>query len=191
MAGLLTTAAPLLVLNLLAAPAPNLDELKERYQRKADEVVWRWDEDKAHVGASVARYRGGYDLEFKWNAPERASEATIRFRKEGREVFTLKGHRRTQFAQQGSVLYYVDFEPNTTGCVVIAYDLEWGKQLWKTNLKGLGPISHKEYRNAVMLEVNREVVTVWGEECLGRYLEFVDVKTGTTVGHRLFKDEDE
>jgi hypothetical protein len=191
MTGLLSTAAPLLVLNLLAAPAPNLDELKARYQRKADEAVWRWDEDKAHVDASVARYRGGYDLEFKWDSPDRASGATIHFRKEGKEVFTLKGHRRTQFAQQGSVLYYVDFEPSKTGCAVIAYDLEKGKQLWRTNLKGLGPIGHKDYRNAVLLEVNREVVTVWGDECLGRYLEFVDVKTGTTVGHRLFKDEDD
>ena len=191
MTGLLTTAAPLLVLNLLAAPAPNLDDLKARYQHKADEAVWRWDEDRANVSASVARYKGGYDLEFKWNAPERASVATICFRKDGKEVFVLKGHHRTQFAQQGSVLYYADFQPSATGCAVIAYDLERGKQLWKTNLKGLGPIGHKDYRNAVLLDVNREVVAVWGEECLGRYLEFVDVKSGTTVGHRLFKDEDE
>jgi hypothetical protein len=190
MTGLLATAAPLLVVNLLAVPVPNLDELKERYQRRADEAVWRWDDDKAHVGASVARYQGGYDLDFKWDSPERAFEATIRFCKDGKDVLVLKGHRGTQFAQQGSVLYYADFIAISSGCTVIAYDLERGKQLWKTNLKGLGPIGHSKYRNAVMLEVDREVVTVVGKESAGKYLEYVDVKSGTTVGNRVFKDKD-
>jgi hypothetical protein len=42
--------------------------------------------------------------------------------------------------------------------------------------------------NAVNLEiVNNEVARVFGNEAAGKYLEYVDLKTGKTVGHRLYK----
>jgi hypothetical protein len=51
----------------------------------------------------------------------------------------------------------------------------------------LGPISHFAYRNFINLDVNGEVMTVYGNETLGRYLEYKDIDTGKTVGHRIFE----
>jgi hypothetical protein len=37
------------------------------------------------------------------------------------------------------------------------------------------------------IDVNDEVVTVWGRESGGDYLECVDRATGKSVGHRIFR----
>ena len=71
----------------------------------------------------------------------------------------------------------------------MAYDLKGRKLLWLTQLKGLSPLAH--YLNWVRLErVNNEVLAVYGNEDTaghaGRYVEIVDMKTGKTVGHKVF-----
>jgi hypothetical protein len=86
-------------------------------------------------------------------------------------------------------VYYADFTPYSSGCTVIAYDMKAKKQLWKTDLKGLGPISHTKYRNAVILEVKDDVIRVLGQESAGKYLEYVDLKSGKTVANRVFQDK--
>jgi hypothetical protein len=59
-------------------------------------------------------------------------------------------------------------------------------ELWKTRLKGLGPIAHKDYRNDVNLGLEKYAVCVRGKEAFGNYIEFVDRKTGKTVGHKVY-----
>ena len=98
----------------------------------------------------------------------------------------LTGHPGTVFAERKNVVYYADFTPYSSGCVVVAVDLKTKKKLWKTDLKGLGPINHTKYRNAVILEVKDDVIRVQGQESAGRYLEYVDMKSGKTLGHRVF-----
>jgi len=57
---------------------------------------------------------------------------------------------------------------------VVAIDRSTGKTLWKTDLKGLGPIAHSKYRNAVRLEVlDGDAIQVFGKESSGRYVEIV------------------
>jgi hypothetical protein len=68
----------------------------------------------------------------------------------------------------------------------VAWDLKAKKQLWKTNLKGLGGIIHFQYHNAVNLDLDGQAVRVRGKESAGRYIEYVDRKTGKTVGHKVY-----
>jgi hypothetical protein len=77
----------------------------------------------------------------------------------------------------------------SSGCNVISYDLKKDKQLWKTELKGLGPIDHSKYYNSVILELKDDAIRILGKETAGRYVEYLDPKTGKTVGHKIFKDE--
>ena len=74
--------------------------------------------------------------------------------KEGKPGFAVAGHPGTVFAVRDGILYYADFSPARTGCALVAYDLKKGKQLWKAALKGLGPISHFRYHNAVNLDLD-------------------------------------
>jgi hypothetical protein len=40
----------------------------------------------------------------------------------------------------------------------------------------------------VTIETDGKVVTVRGEEAYARYLEFVDCRTGRTLGHKEYKN---
>ena len=110
----------------------------------------------------------------------------IRILKDGGVVHFFEGHKGTVFAVGDGVLYYADFGPITSGCAVVAYDLKAKKQLWKAGLKGLGPIGHSRYSNAVNLGLDKQAVCVRGRESAGRYIEYVDLKTGKTVGHKVY-----
>jgi hypothetical protein len=93
------------------------------------------------------------------------------------------------FVVEGKVLYYADYMASRTGCELIAYDLAKKEQLWKMALKGLGPIPHFKYHNAVTLGPAGDALLVHGHESAGNYIEYVDRKTGKTVGHKAFPNK--
>ncbi len=91
------------------------------------------------------------------------------------------------FIDSKCVVYHAVFHRWGLGCEIMAYDLKGGKLLWRTRLKGNPPIGGSECSTVVRLErVNDEVLAVCGEENEGRYIEIVDMKTGKTVGHKVF-----
>lgn len=68
---------------------------------------------------------------------------------------------------------------------LVAFDLKRRKQLWRVNLKGVGPVAHSKYRNRINLRAGPgQAVTVFGWESQGRYIEVVDLKNGKTLTHR-------
>ncbi len=157
------------------------------YQKIADATAWSWSAERASVGDSFLRFSKDYQVELI-RKKNRFGDITIRVVDDGMELVAWEGHYRSVFTSSGNVLVYAAFLPSRTGCAVVAYDLKNGKQLWKTNLKGLGSIDHFEYSNAVNLDIiNTDAVRVFGNESAGQYLEIVDLKTGKTVGHRTYK----
>jgi hypothetical protein len=157
------------------------------YQREADAAAWEWAPERATLNHSLSRAACDYRIEVvrpkgSWG------ELTIRFVEGGKPILTVAGHGHTTFGFRGDVVYYADYHPSSSGCAVVAYDLKARKELWKARLQGLGPIEHTKYRNAVALEVLPGAVRVQGLESAGKYLEYVDLKTGKTIGHRVFKE---
>jgi hypothetical protein len=161
--------------------------LREDYQKKAEQAPWEWSEAHATAAGSAKRLPGDYKAEVE--SRDKSGGVVIRIVKGGRVVHFFEGHPRTVFAVRHDVLYYADFGPASTGCAVVACDLRTGKQLWKARLQGLGPIAHKDYRNAVNLDLEKYAVCVRGQECLGNYIEFVDLRSGKTVGHKVYARE--
>jgi hypothetical protein len=158
----------------------------EDYDKAARATPWIWHDERASIIYSVFRFPREYRVELI--RPMDKFDLTIRLLKDGKEIHTWQGHGRTVFALSGDVLVHADFNPSSSGCSLVAYDLKKREPLWKSSLKGLGPIPHTAYSNAVNLDVvNFEVVRVFGNEAAGRYLEFVDLKTGKTVGHHVYK----
>ena len=157
---------------------------REDYQKKADEAPWSWSEERATPEGAAkqlpARYAAEVERQGTWG------EATIRLLKDGNIVHHFAGHFRTVFAVRDDVLYYADFGPSSSGCAVVAYDLRKQKRLWRAPLKGLGGVDHSKYRNAVNLSLEKYAVCVRGQESAGNYIEFVDLKSGKTVGHKVY-----
>lgn len=158
------------------------------YQKVADSTAWKFSQEQANVTDSLLRFSKDYQVELV-RPKNRFGDITIRIVDDGKEVVAWEGHYRSVFASSGDLLVYAVFGPTRTGCALVGYDLKAQKQLWKTNLKGLGDIAHFGYSNSVNLDViNNDAVRVFGNESAGQYLEIVDLKTAKTVGHRTYKE---
>ena len=170
-----------LVLLATACPAAAAD-----YQKLADDTKWEWKHENASVLRSVQNYHGDLQVEIAKRA-NTFGKLTVRFSKGDTTVLALDGHHATGFAADGNVLYYTEYHPSASGCAVVAFDMAAGKELWKSYLKGIGPIAHTAYRNLVAVELHGGALRVLGHESAGDYVEYVDLKTGKTVGHKLFR----
>jgi hypothetical protein len=170
----------LLALVLALAPLPErLD-----YQKAADEAAWEWKAEEADAGFCARRLPQGVAV----TLDGRPGGVDLVFAFGGKDALTVNGHRGTVFvAARNGTLYYTDHSPIASGCRLVAYDLALRKPLWQTGLKGLGPIAHTKYRNAVRLDLLPDgTLRVYGMEAAGNYVEFVDGKTGKTVGNKVF-----
>jgi hypothetical protein len=171
---------------LLLAAALMAPAFPPDYQQQADAAKWEWRDDQATVLHALRNFHADFQVEIV-KKPNTFGELTIRFTKDGKEALAIQGHYGTTFAVKDSVLFYSDYHGSASGCALVAFDLANRKELWKTPLKGLGPIAHTRYHNAVAVELAGDAVKVLGNESAGKYIEFIDCKTGKTVGHRVFR----
>jgi hypothetical protein len=172
---------------LVAAPVEPPDK-SVRFQKLADGLAWK-DPEKQPVpsfedqlpdyhGLAISSATDGH----RRTTVEVAAGDAVRYSWEERDGFVFIGRK--------DVLYRADYSSNSSGCSVVAFDLKAGKELWKAELKGLGPIRHWKYCNRVLMErVDDTVFAVYGQESAGRYVELVEFKTGRTVGHKVFPRE--
>lgn len=166
-----------------AAPAP---PPRPNYQKIADAAKWQWSDEHATLAWSIKHFPDTYRLDV---IPGKRpfDDSTVRiFTKGDKLIHTLPAHFATVFVVKDKVLYCAAFHPNVSGCSLVAFDLAARKQLWKTHLKGLGPISHSKYYNRVTLDLEGTALRVYGKEFAGRYVEYVDRKSGKAVGHKKF-----
>jgi len=158
------------------------------YQKTADGAGWGWLAEMANPLGCIAQCAGKYDIRLVSPKDDRSS-LTITVLLASREMYTWKGHRDSVFSILDDRLYYAKFHPSSSGGSIVAVDLTTGKELWRSELKALGGIRHSAYRSLLNLDCNRDVVTVHGNESMGRYIEFKRVDTGETVGHKIFPKE--
>ena len=95
------------------------------------------------------------------------------------------GTHGTPFLIKDNVLYYPIVPGGTTGCTIVALDLDAKKELWRTALEAMGFIDHSKYTNfGVSLRFEQEALRIDGRETAGRYIEFLDLRTGKTLANR-------
>ena len=164
---------------LMAAPVD--------YQQKADAAAWEWHPERSGLLYSVLNAPKEYEITIV-RPRDTFGDLTVRFRLDDKTSYSWDGHVGTPFVVVGKVLYHADYNPWSDGCTVVAYDLANQKQLWKTPLQALGPIDHTKYHNAVEMDLDGDALRVYGDESAGKYMEYVDLKEGKTVGHKVFKD---
>jgi hypothetical protein len=175
----------LLALSCLAfapAPLPRRDA-PVGYQKMAEAALWLPPE-RNELERSLGRDLGGYriddvDANGRW-------PVLVQIRDGKAEVCSFVAHSGTAFLIRRGVLYRAEFDRHSSGCAIVAHDLKARKRLWRAELKGLGPVDHSKYFNAVRLEpVDGKVLAVHGKESAGRYVELVALRSGKTVGHKV------
>jgi len=160
---------------------------KTDYQKMTNSARWQWLPELASPLWCATQAGSVYDVVMESNHKNRW-ELTISIMRDGRKVHSWVGHSCSVFRVLEDRLYYADFSLTSSGGKIVAVDLQTRKELWKSALQGIGLVEHSEYSNRMTLDANFEVVTIIGNESSRKYLEYKDVKTGETVGHRIFKD---
>jgi len=163
------------------------------YQKLADLTPFTWSSQKASILHSLLEYSGPGEI-YIIRDPQKHGyllsrrALLLRIRRDNKIVFSQVVHEGQVFKGVKDVIYYADFVVFDNGCAVVAYDLKQKKQLWRTSLQGVGLVTHSDYRNwGVNLEVDDQAVMVQGHEQGGDYIEYLEVKSGKTLGHRRFK----
>ena len=154
------------------------------YQKLADRTNFHWQAEESTVLYSLSQMPGEYKFGLDYDPAVHGM--TFSFLKNAKVVFTFTGHKHSVFKIHDGVLYYPVFHFSSSGCQVVAYDLEKKKELWKTSVKGIGGVLHSAYRNLITLDVNTDVVTIHGHESFGDYIEFLDRNSGEMVGHQTY-----
>jgi len=158
------------------------------YQKSVAGARWGWVDEMATPLWCMSQAGEKYDITLR-NSHDSRYQLQIEISADGRRIYRWMGHVHSVFRILDDRLYYADFKTSGSGGDVVAVDLSTGKELWRSELKALGPIKHSAYHNLINLDANREVVTVFGLESGGRYLEMKNCEDGRTLAHRVFADE--
>jgi hypothetical protein len=179
---------PLVFVLFAGCPVKNAVDTPD-YQKITDEANWEFRCGDDFTGCLAHELRD-YKLEL---ARENGSftKFVLRVLADGKAIYSFSVHLESVFLERDGVLYHADFSANASGCMIVAHDLKANKQLWKTDLKGIGPVAHSKYANEVrMMTYKSDALMIYGKESFGKYIEILELKSGKTVGHKLFKDKD-
>lgn len=162
-------------------------EIEPTYKKMAKDWIWSWSPEGVNLLSYIIKYPGKYQIKLTRNPRDRWL-LLIQIFHDQAEICKWATNRNGAFLQVGGILYYTEFAMMSSGMFLVAYDLSNNKQLWKSKLKGIGPIGHSEYFNwGAHLEIKDDVIQVIGKESAGSYVEFIYRPTGKTIAHKVFR----
>jgi hypothetical protein len=186
----LTIATLLCVANLTGTKAQTPPD----FQKIADDAKWPDFEKLKSLHDCLTGELLDYQIQLT-RPKSRSDFLRIRILDDGgNEVYAWDGDPNTPFIGRDGILYHALPSRGSSGCEIVAYDLKQKKLLWKTQLQSIGVVDHSAYSNEVrfgLLWRNEAALVVVGRESAGRYIEIVDLKTGKTVGHKKYPEEEE
>ena len=161
------------------------------WQAVADGMMWEWDEKTASPVGCAAHPSFPSNLALRVTQPHGGRDAFRLELLEGNDtLYSWNGHARSVFFVFGDLLYLADYSPSGAGGQIECVNLRSGEDVWCSQLKGTETFMHSLFRNAVTMRPRtHDVLEIRGETSHGRYVEFKDMKTGTTLGHRKWKIE--
>ena len=147
-------------------------------------IPWQWREEPGEPGGEVTLAAGVETLYALLRGADGTVAGIVRT-DAGQQTWStaipapLAG--KATLLAGGGRLYAALYSGSATGCEVIALDAASGSLLWRTSLRGLGPLHHSKYRNRVQLYFNEGWPVVFGDEAAGRYVEALEPKDGRTI----------
>src|SRR5262249_49755683 len=113
------------------------------------------------------------------------------------EIYTFAGYTETVFVQFKDVLYVARTGPDD--CQIVAYDLKARKELWACPLRGNPTGIHLWHCSRfgrhpmpvirTNIEVDGDALLVFGKDWGGRFVEYVDLRSGKTIGYKKLPPE--
>lgn len=150
---------------------------------EAENIKWQWDETKLDNTAIYCGSQLNYVFDevantAKLQLSDLSGEVKIIW--EGKNVFA-----ETAFLYiEGKVLFAAIYSQGSTGCMIVALNLETGKTIWERQLISLGSVGHSRYRNRVQMILTDNKLVVFGWESGGKYIEISNPASGDLILNR-------
>lgn len=169
------------------------------HQKALDQVkLFEFSESDASMLFSLSQFGGNCQVQMIYDPTDRV-HIMFRFVRDEKLLFEVEGHTQSVFRTKGNVMYFAHFSPWAVGCVVTAHDLDSGKKLWETKLKGIGggPSFVSAYRNRVTISVgsrseidvgDEASIYICGNESFGDYIEVLDSNTGKILANKVYRE---
>jgi hypothetical protein len=183
------------LLTLLSAIPNVAAEDRPDFRKVAKEAQWSWsDRNATLLGCIDQKQSYDYDVTVSFTSTNR-HRPTITIERDEKPIYSWTGDEYSVFHIQSNTLYYASFWQNAgPSTSVVAVDLTTGNQIWSQATRGLNvmrPTSVYRIRVMLYVHVKSGVVAIWGKESDGRYYELKDIRTGKTVGHKVFPRAEE
>jgi hypothetical protein len=168
------------------------------WQKVLEQREFDFHDEEASAFYSLFGYGGTCQVHMTYD-PANPMALSFEFVRKGKDVLTIQGHLMSVFESAGDVLYFAHYRYASGGCVVTAYDLVTGRQLWETRLTGVRETGHSKYFNRVTIHIESGVgadkadkgdefaISITGHEGSGDYIEVLDSATGTVLAHRVYR----
>ncbi len=169
----------------------SLGQRRKAYQESLDMGTFRFKDDEANARYSKKQCDAKWQIRIIESHP--SEKVTFKLARNDKEILALEGHLQSVFLIENNTLFFAHFLPTKTGCLIAAYDLDSSKNIWRTELEGIGKVSHEQYSNKVNIYLSRRdcmedgAVFIAGKETYGNYVEVLDRKTGKQLAHRIYK----
>jgi hypothetical protein len=173
----------------LAVIAPAADQGAIDYQKTADGARWGWRLDHADPIQSIWMSQRDFTYTVR-SGRDVPAEMEFAVSLGGKQLIRWSGFRHSVFIVRSAVLYYAETPRLGEGGTIIAFDLKKGAELWREKIEAAKP-REIMMPGIVLLNLeamNDEVLTIWGNDTFGRYLEFKDIRSGKTLGYHVFTD---
>lgn len=148
-------------------------------------ITFKWGNNFVGVIYSMSKVHKIYNIRIDHDHKNAYHQLKISILKDNKVIFKFDGHSRTSFFIQDDKIYYSEFNQNSSGCKIHAYDLKTKKKLWATRLRGNGPVMHFAYGNSGVRIYGSNTITIHGRESFGDYSEILDIKTGKFLANKI------
>lgn len=140
-----------------------------------------WSAEKASIAFSLEHLTPPYKARILYDPSAARKPARIEILVDGEVVFWVQGHLASVFQIAKGVLYFADYSRGSSGCEIIAYDLEKREARWRAAVRPAGLIFHSMYSNYVNLNVSGSGVMVLGHESAADYVARLSIEDGTVI----------
>lgn len=157
--------------------------------------VWKWDDEHASAAYSL-RYlnwgAGGSPIHCELEAIPGKPGITFSVSLDGKTHYSWQGHRYSVFRAINNKLYFIDWNPKSTGGEMVAVDLYTAREIWRTPIKGLlfKKPTLSEYLNRFSLSISDNKVVILGKENYGYYTEVKNLATGNTIEYKILSRDE-
>lgn len=163
----------------------------KEWANSASLLEWSFPAEKISIHDSIHAFKNSPDNKGKYQVALKTPNGegrrmTLELYQDKNLIHSFIVHPESSFIIHKGLLVYVSYLQLASGCSLTVFDLNSKKKLWKSQLHGIGPVSHSAYGNKVYLSLDKDRIMVKGNESSGKYIEIRNLHTGKLLGYKVF-----